>query len=207
MLIFDIGANTGNFTQECLSVYPEASIVSIEANDDLIPILKEKFLGNQKIVLLNYLMSSTNNQYIDFYISNTNTISTASHDWISLSRFSDAYSWNRVIKKETINLDRLIEIYGKPDLIKVDVEGYELEVIRGLSSKQSEICFEWTEENYTNLNKICEYLHNLGYADFGFTYEDNHLDRPNNYTSWSKCDIHKDIDISRKEKWGMVWTK
>jgi FkbM family methyltransferase len=207
MLIFDIGANTGNFTQEFLSVYLDSSMILIEANDDLIPILKEKFLGNQNIVILNYLMSSINNQHINFYISDTNTISTASHDWMNLSRFSDTYRWNKVIKKETINLDRLIEIYGKPNLIKIDVEGYELEVIKGLSSKQSEICFEWTEEGYANLQQIAKYLQNLGYNNFGFTYEDNHNIKPNIYCSWQELDLHKDINIERKEKWGMIWVR
>jgi FkbM family methyltransferase len=205
MLIFDIGANTGNFTQEFLSAYPDSSMILIEANDDLIPILKEKFLGNQNIVILNYLMSSINNQHINFYISDTNTISTASHDWMNLSRFSDTYRWNKVIKKETINLDRLIEIYGKPDLIKIDVEGYELEVIKGLSSKQLEICFEWVEEDYDKLNSIVKYLEYLGYNNFGFTYTDNHITRPNRYSCWNECFIHNDIIPERKEKWGMIW--
>jgi hypothetical protein len=153
------------------------------------------------------VVSSKNNEEIDFYISNISTISTADPNWMNNSRFSNKHSWNRSIKKQSINLDYLIELYGKPNLIKIDVEGYEFEVLKGLSNRQSEICFEWTEEYYENLNEICFYLQNIGYEDFGFTYEDNHLDRPNNYSTWGNLDLHKDINPNRKEKWGMIWVK
>lgn len=207
MLIFDIGANTGNFSEECLSAYPDCSIVAVEANDSLISVLKDKFSNHNNMTILNYLVSSINNEHIDFYLGNVNTISTASRDWMSLSRFANECHWKTVLKKETINLDRLIQIYGSPDLIKIDVEGYELEVIKGLTSKQSEICFEWTEEQYVNLNQIIEYLSILGYQNFGFTYQDDYLIRPTIYSDWDSCGIHNNIQPDRKKLWGMVWVK
>ena len=68
---------------------------------------------------------------------------------------------------QTITLDKMIELYGQPDLIKIDVEGYEGTVLRGLTSKAKKLCFEWSEEFPEELNNCITILENLGYEKFG----------------------------------------
>lgn len=206
-LIFDIGANQGLFSDRCISVFPSTKIILIEPNPFLVSKLKEKYNNIENITILNNLVSENSEELIDFYISNADTISTASKDWITSSRFSKNYSWNKVLKILSINLDTLIKNYGIPNLIKIDVEGYEYEVIKGLSIKANEICFEWAEEQYEKINKTCDYLMSLGYTEFGYIEGDEHLLRPKTYTTWDKCEIHNNIDPNRKEKWGMIWVK
>jgi len=205
-LVFDIGANIGNFTQECLNKYNDCKVILVEPNDDLVVKLKNRF-SNNNVVIINKVISSKSGEYLDFFISDANTISTASKDWVDNSRFSNNYKWEEVVKKETITIDDLINKYGNPDLIKVDVEGYEFEAIKGLSKKQGYLCFEWAEEQFINVNKTCEYLESIGYKEFGFIYEDEYLKYPEKFTSWGGCGIHKDINIERKEKWGMIWVR
>jgi FkbM family methyltransferase len=205
-LIFDIGANIGGFSDKCLVEHENCKIIIIEPNDRLFEILKFKY-KDKNVVVLNDVVSTKNNETIDFYISNADTISTASTQWINESRFSNSYVWFEPIKKKSVNIDNLIERFGSPDLIKIDVEGHELQVILGLTSKQNKICFEWAEEEYENINKTCEYLQNLGYSEFGFAYGDEYLKEADTYSEWNKCEIHKDINIKRKEKWGMIWVK
>ena len=204
--IFDIGANLGAFTDECIKQHPDAEIIMVEPNDSLISTLENKF-KNKNVKVLDFLVSTNSDEEVDFFISNTNTISTASRDWVENSRFSETYRWSEGVKKKTINLDTLIKNYGTPDLIKVDVEGYELEVIKGLSTKQKELCFEWAEEQYPDINKTCEHLKSIGYKEFGFIYGDDYLKKPETFTSWEACKIHNDINENRKEKWGMIWVK
>jgi hypothetical protein len=57
--------------------------------------------------------------------------------------------WNerRTIKITT--LDRLIEEFGIPRFIKIDVEGYELEVLKGLTRPIEMISFEYTTPERT----------------------------------------------------------
>ena len=207
MLIFDIGANEGLFTDKCLATYDNIKIIVIEANPKLCEKLKLKYNNNESIIVLNYLVSNEGNLFIDFYLSDADTISTASLDWINNSRFTNNYKWEKPIKVESASLDFLIKNFGNPDLIKIDVEGYELEVVKGLSSKEKEICFEWAEEQYDNINKTCEQLKKLGYLEFGFIFGDEYLKKPNNYSSWENSEFHRQIDPRKKDKWGMIWVK
>ena len=66
------------------------------------------------------------------------------------SRFS-AHHFADPIKVKTITLNTLILEYGIPDLIKVDVEGFEYEVFRSLTHKIEEVCWEWVEEEFDNV--------------------------------------------------------
>jgi len=52
----------------------------------------------------------------------------------------------------------LIEDYGVPSFIKIDVEGFEYEVIKGLSHPVKFISFEFTPEYIESSIKIIDYI-------------------------------------------------
>ena len=205
MYIYDIGANTGEFTKAALNAYPQAHIVMVEANDALVSNLVAKF-QNQSVTTINKAIAKVSDVDIDFYISNVDVLSTSSIDFITNSRFAGKYSWSRVVKK-TITIDKLLETYPSPEIIKIDVEGYEFEAIQGLTKKQNKICFEWTEEQEDNIQKTLNYLESLGYAQFGFIYQDSHLVEPDIWTTKQDCLKSMDMIPSRQEKWGMIWVR
>jgi len=171
---------------------------------------------------------------VPFYISHCSpTISTASPQFMQESRFSPngpcrgpgplAQNWHEVCEVPTITLDKLIEIYGSPDLIKIDIEGYEYEAVKGLSQKQKKICFEWTEENPKLLRDAFLRLSQLGYEEFGIighfeegdvfdklTYKeggDEYLMEPQNYFPLPNIllEIEQAMKPSRRINWGMAW--
>lgn len=204
--IFDIGANRGNFIDVCLKNNFD-KIIAVEPNPELCFLLCDKYKTNSGITIVNKLVSSIDDKSFDFYICPTDTISTASIEFMNKSRHKFIYDRGGIKKivVTSTNLDNLIEVYGVPDIIKIDVEGYELEVIKGLSKKVNKICFEWHEEEYENINKSCELLKNIGYDKFGFIETDAYLIEPEKYTEWRFCEIHDLIIKERKEKWGMIW--
>ncbi len=230
-LIFDIGFNTGKFTQACFEKYPACQIVAVEAN----PHLCKNIPNTDNFVLLNYLVSSESNKEIDFYVSyKYNGISTASTKWKESSRFAKGSKYvgienniwdERPIPVKSITLDLMIETYGVPDFIKIDVEGYELEVLSGLTHKAKVICFEWTEENTDTLLKCINHLESIGYSEFcltgyfdeGNVFEeavysirgDDYLLNPQKYLSVYnfKQLVNKVCNSDRRVNYGMVYVK
>ena len=118
---------------------------------------------------------------IKFYHCKTHhTLSTLNKDWFTnpKSRFYGERNNILEIICKTITIDKLIEIYGKPDFIKVDVECAEYECISSLNTKIDILCFEWTAE-YNELSFKClDYLENLGYTKFYIQDTDNYTFRP-----------------------------
>lgn len=203
-LVFDIGANIGN----TVDYYNTSGykVVAVEPNDDLVKYLTQRF-ENKDVNVVNKLISD-NIGVVDFYLSNANTISTASTDWITKSRFTNDYTWYAPIKKESTTIDQLIEEYGVPDIIKIDVEGYEHVAIKGLTKNiDSLILFEWAEEEYSRTFEVVEHLMSLGYTKFGYTLNDDLTKPPTEYDKWGLLEIHENINIKRKELWGMIYAK
>lgn len=98
---------------------------------------------------------------------NMPTVSTLSEHWMK-GRFSDL-KWEKKIDVEITTLDMLIDTFGEPRYIKIDVEGFELNVIKGLSKKVGIISFEVTSEFFNDALNCLEYLKKLGYKKFTFS--------------------------------------
>ena len=124
----------------------------------------------------------------------------------------------------TITLDSLILKEGIPDLIKIDVEGYEHKVINGLTKKANKICFEFTEEMDYSLYESFLHLQSLGYENFGIcrffeegeqphlTYDSNGdtpFKEPEQYfpMEYVMLDLRRILDPTRRINWGMAWVK
>jgi FkbM family methyltransferase len=145
-LCFDVGANIGNRVGPLLDI--GARVVAVEPQKSCYDILASKF-GN-KIILVTKGLSNTE-EVKKFYIADDPTISSFSEEWIGAvkaDRFKDS-NWNKVVEIEMTTLDKLIAQYGVPVFIKIDVEGYEVEVLKGLHSPIKLISFEYTVPEQT----------------------------------------------------------
>lgn len=140
-LVFDIGANLGNRVSPLLKI--GAKVVAVEPQEKCQEYLRMKYGKKIKLVSMGV---GAEEEIKDFFISNAHTISSFSEDWIESvkeNRFKE-YTWAKPIKKQITTLDKLIERYGLPKFIKIDVEGYELEVLKGLTTAIDMISFEYT---------------------------------------------------------------
>ena len=204
-MYFDIGSNIGLWSLANINLCDK--IISIEAS----PITFDKLVNNcknDKIILLNYAVCNNNGNDIIFYHANCDVLSTINKDWLikDTSRFYN-YEYREMTCK-TITIDKLIQQYGLPDLIKIDVEGGEYECITSLTQKVKMICFEWASELNDMTFKCIDYLLNLGYTQFYIQNCDNYLFRPQDndfydiYTTKKKL-----LNTIPKQDWGMVWCK
>jgi FkbM family methyltransferase len=231
-LIFDIGFNVGEFTQTCFNKYPNCNVIAVEANPNLVNGVSPHFFTNYNFTLHNNLVSNIEGEEIDFYVSPYATgVSTASTEFMQNSRFTkgsknvpkNSIKWNEPIKIQSITIDSMLERYGIPDLIKIDVEGYEYNVLSGLTQKVNDICFEWHEEESEQLYKILEHLKNIGYTEFGVigyfdegdifekaTFSDKgdpYLEYPKNFYTLENLELNKLINPERRVNYGMFFAK
>jgi hypothetical protein len=67
-------------------------------------------------------------------------------------------------------LDALVAEFGIPVFCKVDVEGYEMEVLRGLSSPIPVVSYEFTVERLGSRLAALSHLDALGMRRFNFSW-------------------------------------
>jgi len=95
-----------------------------------------------------------------------------SPEWISSvkesGRFADQ-EWSDPIGVPLTTLDALIAEYGVPVFCKIDVEGYEWQVIAGLSQPLPLLSFEFVPEYAAAAFKAIELLDALGMRSFNFS--------------------------------------
>jgi FkbM family methyltransferase len=156
-LCFDIGANYGSRTDIFLKL--GANTVALEPQQKCYSFLQKKY-GRRATVLNKGAGKEIG--ILNFYINDQNSqVSTFSVDWIDdlkQTRFS-GNEWNRTEQVEVVTLDSLIAIYGIPQFIKIDVEGYEPEVLKGLSKPFKFLSFEYAvPEKTENLIQCLDIL-------------------------------------------------
>ena len=219
MLLFDIGANCGDAVAAGLS--KGYRVVALEPGRIYGGLVKN-FIYNPKVIPLKYAASDTDYQQVEFYEAQEDGLSTLNKDWLTSPDMPYNGKPYRNTSATTITIDTLAGLYGKPDLIKIDVEGAEWLVFRGMTKKYGIIAFEWTdvtiEEHCTQL----KYLESLGYAEVAPQFIVHHLEEPKNWVSikdfhlndwvlehkhawvkggWKKANLRPTADV------GMVWVR
>ena len=120
----DIGAYHGEWAVLFREVFPESRVLMVEAQEARRPAL-EKVMAAQSgmIQLENALLGAEDGKAVLF-----NEMGTGS------SVFAETSPYERnAVTKTTVRLDTLLERRGDPapDFLKLDVQGYELEILRG----------------------------------------------------------------------------
>ena len=205
-MAYDIGANTGICTEWFLK-HNYDKVISVEPGASDFQYLSKRYCSNDRVILLNNALSDRSG-VIDFYECSCSTLSTADTEWIHSSRFAGQYTWS-LTHKNAITLDQMFKIYGYPDFLKIDVEGSEYQVIKGMTRKiDCIIGFEWAEEKWEQILLTIQYLQKLGYTQFSYTNADSMDDILTlKYCSWNECEIHNNINPARKREWGMIYIK
>jgi FkbM family methyltransferase len=172
--ILDVGAFCGDWTRNCLKVFPDSNYFLFEAQEGMADSLK--MMETDQIVIENIFLGENDGTYVDFYEAGTSS---------SALRFGSHTS----IKKNTISLDNYCreKSIKSIDILKLDVQGYELNILKGAKTILNNVNLIITEVSFIDVyvdcplvNEVIQYLDSYQFqlfdiVDFRRREIDNHL--------------------------------
>lgn len=178
-LCFDIGAHTGNRTFAWLKM--GSRVVAVEPQPLLVGLLKRRFQNNPCFkIVAKAIGGISGRSSLKISLSNP-AISTLSDNWIQIIKdFDPSASWDENVTVDVITLDTLIREYGIPKFCKIDVEGYEEEVLMGLTVPLNALSFEFfpttpsrTINCINRLDELGKYKYNWSFTE-SFSFVSRH---------------------------------
>ncbi|MGD1886141.1 MAG: FkbM family methyltransferase [Cohaesibacteraceae bacterium] len=181
-LAFDIGAHVGGRTSGFLRL--GAKVVALEPQPKMYRVLRLIHRCSDRATLVRSAVGATEGS-LQLHLNNAiPTISTASDGLMAAAKDAEGWMgqvWDETITVPVTTLDRLIDLYGLPDFVKIDVEGYELEVLRGLSHQLRALSFEFTTIQRELAFACLAQLEVLGSYRFNFSLGEEHTLRLANW--------------------------
>jgi FkbM family methyltransferase len=166
MLVFDIGANTGFYTNSFLDL--GAKVICVEPQPYCIRELKHRLKGNPAVKILEMGVADKRGEMVLHIDSSNNTTATFSEKYMRQGPFSNRH-WGTEINVVVTTLDDLMIEYGTPDFCKIDVEGLEYSVLSSLCTKIPVISFEFSRVFWDDAERCLDLLQNLGDIRVNFT--------------------------------------
>ena len=170
--VLDIGANTGQFAENFLTILPDIELYCFEPIKTCYAELKQNLEHNNKVNFFNFALGNENGEKTIFH----NEYSPSSSILEMNNLHKEAFAFTEKAEPEVITIKKLDEITGDlnikhPLLIKIDVQGFEMEVLKGglETIKLADIIIIETtfEELYSGqplFNEIYAFFQDLGFV-------------------------------------------
>jgi FkbM family methyltransferase len=162
-LAFDVGANHGHHTGILVSL--GCQVVAVECNRDL----ANQIGGRRDQVLIFCSAVGAEIGEATMYLNEADVLGTLSERFAHDTEATLGYKTVDTVTVPVTTLDDLRERFGTPDYIKIDVEGYEAEVLKGMSFAPAALGFEFHGTMLDTLDECLCLLDNLNGYEYRVT--------------------------------------
>jgi FkbM family methyltransferase len=143
-LAFDVGAHVGNRVRAFRRL--GARVVAVEPQPDLVAVLRRLYGKDPRVVIEASAVGAQPGTATLRVATRTPTVSTVAPSWIEEVRRDPRFGsvhWDQELTVPLTTLDEIIDRHGAPRFCKIDVEGSELDVLRGLTRPLEALSFEY----------------------------------------------------------------
>lgn len=162
-LAFDIGAHVGDRVGAFRRL--GARVVALEPQPLCARAIRRIYADDEGVSVVEAACGAAAGR-LKLHINSANpTVSTASPDFLRSADGAPGWEgqvWDASIEVPVATLDELVRRFGRPDFIKIDVEGFEADVLAGLSAPPPALSFEFTTIQRDVADTCLERLSRLG---------------------------------------------
>ena len=201
-LCFDIGANVGARAKIFRRL--GAKVVCLEPQQECLKILNSLFSNDKNVQIVGAAVGANVGMGELTMSVHNDLIASLSDKYVKESRFSDDFKDSETQQVSITTLDELIRKYGTPKFCKIDVEGFELEVLKGLSQPLHYVSLEFAKEFLDDTEKCLQLLANLGAKKFNFSEGDSLVLFSTEWFTLTEL-MNKMRSFQSKDFWGDVY--
>jgi FkbM family methyltransferase len=171
-LCFDIGANFGTRIEAFLRL--GARVVAVEPQRDVMHYLLLKYRNGSRVSLIHAGLDQSAGQRKMYICETTRGASSMSPELVKIQQVKHPnLRYEHIVDVSVTTMDRLIGQYGAPNFCKIDVEGFEYNVLMGLSQAVPQLSFEYTPERIQPALDCIDYLAKLGRYEYNYSSEES----------------------------------
>ena len=166
---FDVGAHAGNRVRAWRAL--GARVVAVEPQPDFVGLLRLFFGRDREVTIVPKALGARRGTARLGISTATPTVSSMAPGWIetvATDRSFAAVRWDRSVEVDVTTLDELVAEHGEPAFCKIDVEGFEADVLKGLSRPLRALSFEYLPMAHDAALTVLELVENLG--DYRYNY-------------------------------------